>query len=30
LLRQRAAAPAHRHGPRRPGTKRVAKVAASD
>jgi TetR/AcrR family transcriptional repressor of nem operon len=28
LLRQRAAAPADRHGPRGPGTKRLAKVAA--
>jgi TetR/AcrR family transcriptional regulator, transcriptional repressor for nem operon len=30
LLRQRAAAPADRHGPRGPGTKRLAKVATSD
>jgi TetR/AcrR family transcriptional repressor of nem operon len=30
LLHQRAAAPADRHGPRAPGTKRLAKVAASD
>jgi TetR/AcrR family transcriptional repressor of nem operon len=30
LLRQRAAALAHRHGPRGPGTKRLAKVAAGD
>jgi hypothetical protein len=30
LLRQREAAPADRHGPRGPGTKRLAKVAASD
>src|ERR1700674_5432110 len=30
LLRQRAAAPADRHGPRGPGTKPLAKVAASD
>ena len=30
LLRQRAAAPAGRHGPRGSGTKRLAKVAASD
>jgi TetR/AcrR family transcriptional repressor of nem operon len=30
LLRQRAAAPAGRHGPRGSGTKRLAKVAMSD